>query len=72
MCSICLLQKERLSHAQTRALLSEEREKVVLVETEVRVLRKQLDREKAAFEHGYVRLTHKLNHLENCVQACNR
>ena len=44
------LQEERLRHAETLQALEAEREKVQMALTEVDVLRKQLEREKATFE----------------------
>lgn len=43
-------QEERLRHAETLLALEAEREKVQMALTEVDVLRKQLEREKATFE----------------------
>ncbi|XP_064382027.1 spermatogenesis-associated protein 24-like [Halichondria panicea] len=47
------LQEEQLSHAEAMASLAEEREKVGLAETEVRVIQRQLDREKDTFEQAF-------------------
>lgn len=46
------IQEERLKHEEVRNTLTEEREKVQLAETEVKVARKQLEREQAAFEQA--------------------
>lgn len=43
-------QEERLRHVETLQALEAEREKVQMALTEVEVLRKQLEREKATFE----------------------
>ena len=43
-------QEERVRHAETLLALETEREKVQMALTEVDVLRKQLEREKATFE----------------------
>ena len=47
-------QAEKMRHAETLLALEEEREKVQMALTEVDVLRKQLEREKATFEKAYV------------------
>lgn len=49
-----LFQAEKMRHAETLLALEEEREKVQMALTEVDVLRKQLEREKATFEKAYV------------------
>lgn len=46
-------QMERAEHAQTCAVLMAERERTQCAETEVEVIRKQLEREKATFEKAY-------------------
>ncbi len=43
-----------MRHAETLLALEAEREKVQMAVTEVNVLRKQLEREKATFEKAYV------------------
>ena len=51
------LQDERLKHAETLAALEAEQEKVQMAHTEINVLQKQLEREKATFEKAYVACT---------------
>lgn len=41
-----------MRHGEARAALTEEKDKVELAETEIRVLRRQLDREKSTFEEA--------------------
>lgn len=47
------LQREKVRHTQTKCLLSAEQEKAHLAFTEVQVLSRQLDREKATFEKAF-------------------
>ena len=53
MCTL-ILQDEKVEHAKTKCALVTEEEKLQFVNTELQVLRKQLEREKATFERAYV------------------
>ena len=53
MCTL-ILQDEKVEHAKTKCALVTEEEKLQFVSTELQVLRKQLEREKATFERAYV------------------
>ena len=49
-----MLQKEKLKHTKALLALETEKEKVQMAQTEISVLKKQLEREKATFEKAYV------------------
>ena len=54
MCALILIQDEKVEHAKTKCALVKEEEELQFVSTELQVLRKQLEREKATFERAYV------------------
>ena len=67
MCTL-ILQDEKVEHAKTKCALVSEEEELQFVSTELQVLRKQLEREKATFERAYVFMC---VHFTTAIQSCS-
>ena len=67
MCTV-ILQDEKMEHAKTKCALANEEEKLQFVSTELQVLRKQLEREKATFEKAYVFMC---VYFTTAIQSCS-
>ena len=70
MCTL-ILQDEKVEHAKTKCALVSEEEELQFVSTELQVLRKQLEREKATFERAYVLMcVHFTTAIQSCSSLC--
>ena len=68
MRALILIQDEKVEHAKTKCALVKEEEELQFVSTELQVLRKQLEREKATFERAYVFMC---VHFTTAIQTCS-
>lgn len=68
MRTLILIQDEKVEHAKTKCALVKEEEELQFVSTELQVLRKQLEREKATFERAYVFMC---VHFTIAIQSCS-